>query len=62
MLEEIVHHKYLQANAITGIFPANSIGESVEVYQTEKRDQILETFHFLRQQKEEKKEKKIKNF
>ena len=33
-----------------GLFPANSVGDDVEVYTDESRTQVLTTFHFLRQQ------------
>ena len=50
LLEKIVTEKLLQPRAIYGIFPANSIGDDVELYASPARDEVLKTFHFLRQQ------------
>jgi 5-methyltetrahydrofolate--homocysteine methyltransferase len=51
MLERIIAEKWLTANAVIGLFPANRIGsEDVAVYADEARTQPLATFHFLRQQ------------
>jgi 5-methyltetrahydrofolate--homocysteine methyltransferase len=50
LLEKIVTEKLLQPRAIYGIFPANSIGDDVELYTSPARDEVLKTFHFLRQQ------------
>ncbi|MCF3649915.1 methionine synthase [Synoicihabitans lomoniglobus] len=52
MLERIVAEKRFSPRAIIGFFPANSVGDSVELYADESRSEILETFHFLRQQRE----------
>jgi len=50
MLDEIIKEKTLSANAVVGLFAANSIGDDIEVYGDEKRSKILTTFHTLRQQ------------
>ena len=50
MLDDIEKNNLLEARAIFGIFPANSIGDDVEVYSDETRTGILAEFHFLRQQ------------
>ena len=50
MLARIIEEKWLQANAVVGLFPANSVGDDVEVYADESRSEVLTTFHFLRQQ------------
>jgi len=50
MLELIIKEKWLAANGVAGIFPANSVGEDVEVYSPGTPDKILGTFHFLRNQ------------
>jgi len=47
MLEQIINGKWLQAKGVVGIYPANAIGDSVEI-QKENGDTIL--FHFLRNQ------------
>jgi len=50
LLEEIVSKKLIQPKAVYGFFPANRIGDDVELYTDESRSKILTTFHFLRQQ------------
>ncbi len=51
MLDKIINEKWLKANAIIGFYPANSINDDdVELYQDDSRTEVLETFHFLRQQ------------
>jgi 5-methyltetrahydrofolate--homocysteine methyltransferase len=50
MLQRIIDERWLSANAVVGLFPANSVGDDVEVYADESRTQLLETLHFLRQQ------------
>ncbi len=51
MLDKIISNKWLKANAIIGFYPANSINnDDVELYQDDSRTEVLQTFHFLRQQ------------
>jgi len=50
MLSKIVNEKWLQANAVIGIFPANAVGDDIEVYTDDKRNEVQTTFHTLRQQ------------
>ena len=52
MLKKIVDGKWLKANAVFGIFPANSVngGDDIEIYADERRDRVLMTWHNLRQQ------------
>ena len=51
MLERIINEKWLSARAVTGLFPANSIGhDDIEVYIDESRKGILTELHTLRQQ------------
>jgi 5-methyltetrahydrofolate--homocysteine methyltransferase len=49
LLERIVRDKLLEARAVIGFFPANSVLEDIEVYTDESRG-LLMTFHTLRQQ------------
>jgi 5-methyltetrahydrofolate--homocysteine methyltransferase len=49
LLSRIVREKLLEARAVIGFFPANSVGEDIEVYADESRH-LLTTFHTLRQQ------------
>jgi len=50
LLQQIVELKLLTARAVLGFFPANSVGDDVEVYADESRSRVVGTFHFLRQQ------------
>jgi 5-methyltetrahydrofolate--homocysteine methyltransferase len=50
LLNQIVAHKLLTARAVYGFFPANSIGDDIELYQDDSRSAVLMTFHTLRQQ------------
>jgi 5-methyltetrahydrofolate--homocysteine methyltransferase len=52
MLQRIVAEKRFAPRAIMGFLPVNAVGDSVEVYADESRSEILDTFHFLRQQME----------
>jgi 5-methyltetrahydrofolate--homocysteine methyltransferase len=65
MLQRIIVEKRYTARAVMGFWPANSVGDSVEVYDPAGvknldalslskgvRPTVLETFHFLRQQQE----------
>ena len=50
MIARIIKEKWMSANGVAGIFPANAVGDDIEVYSIETSDQILTTFHFLRNQ------------
>jgi 5-methyltetrahydrofolate--homocysteine methyltransferase len=50
LLAEIVEKKLLTAQAVYGFFPANSVGEDIEVFADDSRHGLLTTFHTLRQQ------------
>jgi 5-methyltetrahydrofolate--homocysteine methyltransferase len=50
LLARIVNEKLLDARAVFGFFPANSILEDIEIYADESRARVLATFHTLRQQ------------
>jgi 5-methyltetrahydrofolate--homocysteine methyltransferase len=50
MLDKIVNEKWLQANAVIGLFPANAVADDIEVYTNEHRSEVLTKFHTLRQQ------------
>jgi 5-methyltetrahydrofolate--homocysteine methyltransferase len=52
LLQQIVRENLLTARAVYGIFPANSVGDDIEVYPDESRSKVLTTFHTLRQQME----------
>ena len=50
LLDAIIEKKLITARGVYGLFPANSVGDDVELYADEKRDKVIERFHFLRQQ------------
>ncbi|MEW6303208.1 MAG: methionine synthase [Verrucomicrobiota bacterium] len=50
LLDEIVAGKLLQPRGVYGFFPANRVGDDVELYTDESRSTVLARFHFLRQQ------------
>ncbi len=50
VLAHILAEKRYTARAVIGFWPANSVGDSIEVYADESRSYSLQTFHFLRQQ------------
>ena len=52
LLHRIVNEKLLQPRGVHAFWPANSVGDDVEIYARESRESRLATFHFLRQQME----------
>lgn len=50
LLQKIVDHGWLTARGIYGFFPANSVGDDIEVYADASRKVVFTTFHTLRQQ------------
>ena len=50
MLERIVSEKWLSAKAVIGFWPANSVGDDIELYTGEPRHSVLANLHTLRQQ------------
>jgi 5-methyltetrahydrofolate--homocysteine methyltransferase len=50
LLKQIIDEKWLTANAVYGIWPANSVGDDIELYADEQKSSLLETVHHLRQQ------------
>lgn len=50
MLQQLISEEWLQANAVLGFFPANSVGDDIEIYADENRDKVIAKFHMLRQQ------------
>jgi len=48
MLDEIIEKKMLQANAVFGIWPANSVGDDIELYG--ENGEVIAHFNHLRQQ------------
>ena len=50
MLHRIVEEQWLTARAVTGLWPANSVGDDIEIYTDDTRSEVLATVHTLRQQ------------
>ncbi|SDF36473.1 methionine synthase [Terriglobus roseus] len=50
MLDRIVTEKLITARGVYGLFPANAVGDDVELYTDASRSKVLTRFHFLRQQ------------
>jgi 5-methyltetrahydrofolate--homocysteine methyltransferase len=51
MLKQMISERWVQANAVIGFFPANSVDDDIEVYADESRAQVRHQLHHLRQQK-----------
>jgi 5-methyltetrahydrofolate--homocysteine methyltransferase len=50
LLQRIVNEKLLEARGVYGFFPAQSVGDDVELFGDDARHNPLTVFHFLRQQ------------
>ncbi|HTM64184.1 MAG TPA: methionine synthase, partial [Gammaproteobacteria bacterium] len=50
MLRKVIAEKWLRANGVIGLFPANSVGDDIEVYTDETRRKVAARFCMLRQQ------------
>jgi 5-methyltetrahydrofolate--homocysteine methyltransferase len=53
LLDRIIAGKLITARGVYGLFPANAVGDDVEVYADSARVQTLDRLHFLRQQARE---------
>ena len=52
MLNRLIEGRWLTASAVIGLYPANSVGDDIEIYTDESRSQVAMTWHGLRQQTE----------
>ncbi len=51
MLQKIIDEKWLEARAVIGLFPANSVNDDdIEIYTDESRTEVLSVQHAMRQQ------------
>jgi 5-methyltetrahydrofolate--homocysteine methyltransferase len=50
LLDAIIEKKLISARGVYGLFSASAVGDDVELYADDKREKVLERFHFLRQQ------------
>ena len=54
MLKRIVDEQWLEARGVIGFFPANSVGDDIEIYTDQSRTTVAHTLHHLRQQDKKK--------
>ncbi len=50
MLQKIIDEQWLKAKAVAGVFPANAVGDDIEIYTDESRIEVRAVIPFLRQQ------------
>jgi 5-methyltetrahydrofolate--homocysteine methyltransferase len=50
LLDVIIEKNLITARGVYGFFPASAVGDDVELYTDDTREQVLDRFHFLRQQ------------
>jgi 5-methyltetrahydrofolate--homocysteine methyltransferase len=50
LLDRIIEKNLITARGVYGFFPASAVGDDIELYADDKRETVLEQFHFLRQQ------------
>jgi 5-methyltetrahydrofolate--homocysteine methyltransferase len=50
LLDFMIANRSITAHGVYGLFPANGVGDDVELYADQARTQVLDRFHFLRQQ------------
>ncbi len=50
MLKQVIDEKWIQANGVIGLFPANADGDDIIVFSNEERKTKRAVFHTLRQQ------------
>ncbi|HVW70087.1 MAG TPA: methionine synthase [Steroidobacteraceae bacterium] len=51
LLRQVIAEKWLKVRAVIGLFPANSVGDDVEIYTDDTRTEVAMRLSFLRQQK-----------
>ena len=52
MLTRLIEGRWLTASGVIGLYPANSVGDDVQIYTDETRSQVAMTWYGLRQQTE----------
>jgi 5-methyltetrahydrofolate--homocysteine methyltransferase len=50
LLDVIIAKNQITARGVYGFFPANAVGDDIELYADASRKNVIERFHFLRQQ------------
>ena len=52
MLRQLIAEKWLTANAVFGLYPANAAGDDIEIYRDEQRHEVAMVWRNLRQQRQ----------
>ena len=52
MLQRLIEGRWLTASGVMGLYPANSVGDDIEIYTDESRSEVAMTWYGLRQQQE----------
>ncbi|MDD5325225.1 MAG: methionine synthase, partial [Polaromonas sp.] len=52
MLKRLIEGRWLSASGVIGLYPANSVGDDIEIYTDESRSEVAMTWYGLRQQTE----------
>ncbi|MDP2033688.1 MAG: methionine synthase [Polaromonas sp.] len=52
MLKRLIEGRWLTASGVIGLYPANSVGDDIEIYTDESRSEVAMTWYGLRQQAE----------
>jgi 5-methyltetrahydrofolate--homocysteine methyltransferase len=52
MLKRLIEGRWLTASGVMGLWPANSVGDDIEIYTDESRSEVAMTWYGLRQQAE----------
>ena len=52
MLRRLIEGRWLTASGVLGLYPANSVGDDIEIYTDASRTEVAMTWHGLRQQAE----------
>jgi 5-methyltetrahydrofolate--homocysteine methyltransferase len=50
LLDQMIKDRLIQAQGVYGFFPANAVDDDIELYADPARSEVLDKFHFLRQQ------------
>ncbi|GGO91800.1 5-methyltetrahydrofolate--homocysteine methyltransferase MetH [Nocardioides phosphati] len=50
MLDQLIEEKWLTASGVIGLFPANAVGDDIELYTDDSRTEVRTVLHHLRQQ------------
>ena len=61
-LKRVIKENLFTARGVYGLFPANSVGDDIEIYTDESRTAVLSTLHTLRQQVEKPEQAKDKAY